>query len=543
MVYEHVRDKLPYPAFVDLWRAAGQEHRQAGACLPHSDRRPSLAAGARRRAKPVSGAPPRTPGRRHRRTGLLGGTTKSTRCPRPPRRGMRGAASGLWALLAGEPGIGKTRTALELTTHAKRCQSATYTLGPLPRGSRGAALLALGADPSRGPARRRSRTARRPGRRRRRHRRIVPEIRQRLPGLEAPARLADPSEARFRMFDWIRQFLASISRRGRLLSARRSALGRRAFAAPVRIPRSGDRRMPAAAGRHLSGDRGIPPAPVVRYAGRAGAGAAFPAWSSGGAERRGSAGVCRRRRDGAPAWLTKAMHDQTEGNPLFLREVVRFLAARRTRGGADPDIGSVPAAMRIPEGVREVIGRRLNLLSAACNEVLAVAAVIGREFTWEVLLRAATRSAKTRCWRRWTRRWRGHRRRACGGSVSVRARADPPHPIRRTAHRPATPHAIARSARRSKRSYRADMDPLLPRAGATLPGRRRRGRQRTGRSTMRCVPAAVPTPCSPSRMRCSSFRRPSTRSSSGPSPTSRRAAGCCCCWGGRSANPTISRMR
>ena len=45
--------------------------------------------------------------------------------------------------------------------------------------------------------------------------------------------------------------------------------------------------------------------------------------------------------------------------------------------------------MRIPEGVTEVIGRRLNLLSAACNEVLALASVIGRDFAWEVLLRAA----------------------------------------------------------------------------------------------------------------------------------------------------------
>src|SRR5262249_7260294 len=45
--------------------------------------------------------------------------------------------------------------------------------------------------------------------------------------------------------------------------------------------------------------------------------------------------------------------------------------------------------VRIPEGVTEVIGRRLNLLSAGCNEVLALASVIGRDFAWEVLLRAA----------------------------------------------------------------------------------------------------------------------------------------------------------
>ena len=36
--------------------------------------------------------------------------------------------------------------------------------------------------------------------------------------------------------------------------------------------------------------------------------------------------------------------------------------------------------MRIPEGVREVIGRRLNQLSQRCNDTLTIASVIGREF-------------------------------------------------------------------------------------------------------------------------------------------------------------------
>ena len=36
--------------------------------------------------------------------------------------------------------------------------------------------------------------------------------------------------------------------------------------------------------------------------------------------------------------------------------------------------------VRIPEGVREVIGRRLNRLSERCNQGLTIAAVVGREF-------------------------------------------------------------------------------------------------------------------------------------------------------------------
>ena len=37
--------------------------------------------------------------------------------------------------------------------------------------------------------------------------------------------------------------------------------------------------------------------------------------------------------------------------------------------------------VRIPEGVREVIGRRLNRLPQRCNEALTVASILGREFT------------------------------------------------------------------------------------------------------------------------------------------------------------------
>ena len=40
------------------------------------------------------------------------------------------------------------------------------------------------------------------------------------------------------------------------------------------------------------------------------------------------------------------------------------------------DSWSVP----IPEGIRDVIGRRLDRLSERCNETLSVGAVIGRDF-------------------------------------------------------------------------------------------------------------------------------------------------------------------
>jgi tetratricopeptide (TPR) repeat protein len=69
-----------------------------------------------------------------------------------------------------------------------------------------------------------------------------------------------------------------------------------------------------------------------------------------------------------------AVHEATEGNPLFVREVVRLLAGETTL--EDPDRLRLP----MPGSVRAVIGRRLAPLSADAVLVLSAAAVVGREF-------------------------------------------------------------------------------------------------------------------------------------------------------------------
>ena len=79
-----------------------------------------------------------------------------------------------------------------------------------------------------------------------------------------------------------------------------------------------------------------------------------------------------------PSGLAEAVHTQTEGNPLCVTEVVRLLVqeGELTQDAGTRDFWTV----RIPEGVREVIGRRLNRLSQRCNETLTIASVIGQEF-------------------------------------------------------------------------------------------------------------------------------------------------------------------
>ena len=68
--------------------------------------------------------------------------------------------------------------------------------------------------------------------------------------------------------------------------------------------------------------------------------------------------------------LVNAVYTQTEGNPLFVTEVVRLLVQEGDLT-ADRTTGRESWTVRIPEGVREVIGRRLNRLSERCNETVS----------------------------------------------------------------------------------------------------------------------------------------------------------------------------
>src|SRR3954447_2093539 len=82
----------------------------------------------------------------------------------------------------------------------------------------------------------------------------------------------------------------------------------------------------------------------------------------------------------SPPGLAEAVQVQTDGNPFFVGEVVRLLASEGTLTA-----GGSAADLEIPQGVREVVGRRLDRLSEETNEALRVAAVIGRDFDRELV--------------------------------------------------------------------------------------------------------------------------------------------------------------
>ena len=84
-----------------------------------------------------------------------------------------------------------------------------------------------------------------------------------------------------------------------------------------------------------------------------------------------------------------AVHDETEGNPFFVEEVLRHLAES---GSLEQRMASGSlGAMGVPEGVKDVVGRRLAGLGEHANHVLAIASVVGRRFGLDLLERLSGR--------------------------------------------------------------------------------------------------------------------------------------------------------
>ena len=93
-----------------------------------------------------------------------------------------------------------------------------------------------------------------------------------------------------------------------------------------------------------------------------------------------------------PWQVSEAVFRQTEGNPLFVQEVLRYavedgLIVRES--GEWRAVNPDQLIMSIPEGLRDVIGKRLSNLSPECGQLLSMASVMGREFSFEVLQRLA----------------------------------------------------------------------------------------------------------------------------------------------------------
>ncbi|MBI4219192.1 MAG: AAA family ATPase [Chloroflexi bacterium] len=87
-----------------------------------------------------------------------------------------------------------------------------------------------------------------------------------------------------------------------------------------------------------------------------------------------------------PDSLIRSVHAQTKGNPLFVTETVRLLLQEgelsQERISSQRDW-----SIRIPDGIREALGRRLDRLSVPCRQALEAASIFGRRFEADELAR------------------------------------------------------------------------------------------------------------------------------------------------------------
>jgi predicted ATPase len=294
------------------------------------------------------------------------------------------AGRGGVVLLAGEPGIGKTRLAEEVAAQATargalvlwgRCWEAEGAPAFWPwvqvvrayvQASDAAALrhdLGAGAADIV---------------------QLVPAIRDRLPDLPTPPPV-EPEAARFRLFDSLAAFLrAAAARRPLLLILDDLHWADAPSLALLRfVSRELEGAGPLVVGiyRHAEVDRGHPLVATLADLTR---GQDRRRVLLHGLDQRDVASFVALVAGVEPSpELAAALYRQTDGNPFFVTEVVRLLGSQgrlESVAGAAGVLGG-----GLPEGVRAVVAERLGRLSDDCQRVLEVAAVVGRDFGLRVL--------------------------------------------------------------------------------------------------------------------------------------------------------------
>jgi DNA-binding SARP family transcriptional activator len=295
------------------------------------------------------------------------------------------------ALLAGPPGVGKTRLAIELA-HAVHGESAIVLYGAcddgivaphqpfiealhqLARAIEPDALLPL-LGPGAGELTR-----------------MVPELSQRLPALGVPT-TSEPETERFRLFHAVAEWLAATAGAQPVLLI----LEDLHWAGPSTlltlghvISRLGDSRLLIVA-TYRDTEVSLNPAMTdflahisrhedlvrieVEGLDVAHSEALMQSLAGNPLDERG-------RR------LAERLQAETDGNPFFIQQIMRHLADTGvTIGAGDDRPDPPPRAVWLPDSVRDAVRRRLLLLPPDTQRVLASAAVFGREAPLRLLAR------------------------------------------------------------------------------------------------------------------------------------------------------------
>ena len=289
------------------------------------------------------------------------------------------AGHGSMVMLVGEPGIGKTRAAQELETYA-RMRGAQVLWGRAHESSGAPAYwpwtqvgnnyassndltLLIPDMQNKGPE----------------LVRLFPWLREGL-NVAEPEQLADPEAAQFRFFDAYATFVRAMSNRAPLLIAlddlhwadKPSLLLLEYVArelARIRV-------LIVCTYRDTDLSRTHPLSEALAVLNRE---AGFQRVVLRGLSRDEVAGYINAVANLTPKpELLDRIFEETEGNPFFLSEVVNLLTQEGKLTESVSDIA-------VPDGVREALGRRLDRISEEANELLQVAAVVGREFAYDTL--------------------------------------------------------------------------------------------------------------------------------------------------------------
>jgi class 3 adenylate cyclase len=295
------------------------------------------------------------------------------------------------ALLAGEPGIGKTRLAVALAGVAR--ESGGVVLAGRCDEDLGVPyqpfVEALRHYVTSAPNRRLGRYAGELGR-------LLPDLTELVNELPEPLR-SDPETERYRLFDALAAWLADVSAEAPVLlvlddlhwAAKPTLLLlRHVLRSPEAL-----RLLVVVTYRDSDIGRGHPMSDLLAELRR-----------DGGVERLALSGLDAAAvaafieaaaghslDDEEAQELPRVVWRETEGNPFFVAEVLRHL----TESGAIEQrdgrwiLNAAAEELGIPEGVRDVVGRRLSRLADPTNRLLATAAVVGPEFEPAVVQRAA----------------------------------------------------------------------------------------------------------------------------------------------------------
>jgi class 3 adenylate cyclase len=300
------------------------------------------------------------------------------------------ASEGRFLTISGEPGVGKSRLARQAAAHAE--QHGMLTLwgrcwehgGAPPYWPWVQALRRLIADTET------STLAAWLGSDAAEIAQIAPEVRERIGGLPEPpsAALAQPEKARFRLFDSVASFVRRATETQPLLIILDDlhAADPTSLMMLVAVSRQIRTMRATIIGTYREIEvKHLPElAALITEAEREGF--VLPLRGLGEADIREF--VERTWGVRAASSLIDLLHDTTAGNPFFLHEVLRQMAADGQLASGGP---ASPAQLNIPRGVSEFIKRLIQPLPDDARQMLDVASVLGREFSLNTLAAATNK--------------------------------------------------------------------------------------------------------------------------------------------------------